>query len=50
MMLNSHGYYPGCKRFFLFSLIPDSSRRGLFSKKCSRNDVLFGIAVLSGNI
>ena len=24
---------PGCKRFFLFFLIPDGSRRGLFAKK-----------------
>ena len=33
--VDSHGQYPGCKRFFFF-VIPDSSPCGLFAKKCSR--------------
>ena len=41
---------PGCKRFFLFFLIPDGLRCGLFAEKMQQNDVLFGIAILSGNI
>ena len=36
--------YPGCKRFFLFFLIPDGLRCGLFAKKMQHNDVLFAIA------
>ena len=40
----------GCKRFFLFFLIPEGLRCGLFAKKMQQNDVLFGIAILSGNI
>ena len=38
------------KVFFVFLLIPDISRRGLFAKKMQQNDALFGIAVLAGNI
>ena len=41
---------PGCKRFFPFFLIPDGLRCGLFAEKMQQNDVLFGIAILSGNI
>ena len=41
---------PWVQKVYSFFLIPDSSRRGLFAKKMQQNDVLFGIAVLSGNI
>ena len=44
MKLNSQRQYPGCKRFFLFFLIPDGLQFGLFAKKMQHNDVLFAIA------
>ena len=30
-----------CKKIFLFFLVPDSSRRGLFAKKMQHSDVCF---------
>ena len=50
MTLNNSKIVPGCKRFFLFFLIPDGLWCGLFAEKMQQNDVLFGIAILSGNI
>ena len=50
MTLNSQRQYLGAKDFFLFFLIPDGLRCGLFAEKMQQNDVLFGIAILSGNI
>ena len=48
MTLNSHTYSDrGCKRSFLFFLLPERSRRGLFAnKKMQQSGVWFGIAVL----
>ena len=49
MTLNSHTYSDrGCKRSFLFFLVPERLRRGLFAKKMQHSDVWFGIAVLPG--
>ena len=38
------------QKIFSFFLIPDGLRCGLFAEKMQQNDVLFGIAILSGNI
>ena len=40
----------GAKGIFLFFLIPNSWRCGLFAKTMQLNDIWFGKAVLSSNI